>query len=85
MQKPFVFVGQNGDACFCVMIALENDFGSFPSRFWDDFLSKMVEVLQVIAALETLPASNSSVFFYLFLVIAVVCFWFCLFLSGVWM
>ena len=25
MQKPFVFVGQNKDACFYVMIALETD------------------------------------------------------------
>ena len=41
MQKPLVFVGQNEDACFCAMIALEIDFGSifdrFWVRFWNDF------------------------------------------------
>ena len=41
VQKPLVFVGQNEDACFCAMIALEIDFGSifdhFWGRFWSDF------------------------------------------------
>ena len=27
MQKPLVFVGQNEDACFCAMSALEIDIG----------------------------------------------------------
>ena len=34
MQKPLVFVGQNKDACFYVMIALETDSGSILGRFW---------------------------------------------------
>ena len=41
VQKPLAFVGQNEDACFCAMIALEIDFGSifdyFWDRFWNDF------------------------------------------------
>ena len=34
MQKPLVFVGQNKDACFYVMIALETDSGPILGRFW---------------------------------------------------
>ena len=41
VQKPLVFVGQNEDACFCAMIALEKDFewifDHFWDRFWNDF------------------------------------------------
>ena len=34
MQKPLAFVGQNKDACFYVMIALETDSGPILGRFW---------------------------------------------------
>ena len=34
MQKPLVFVGQNKDACFYVMIALGTDSGSILGPFW---------------------------------------------------
>ena len=34
MQKPLVFVGQNKDACFYVMIALETDSGPILGQFW---------------------------------------------------
>ena len=34
MQKPLVFVGQNKDACFYVMIALETDSGQILAPFW---------------------------------------------------
>ena len=35
MQKPLVFVGQNKDACFYVMIALETDSGPILVPFWE--------------------------------------------------
>ena len=35
--KAIGFVGQNEDACFCAMIALEIDFGSIFDHFWDRF------------------------------------------------
>ena len=34
MQKPLVFAGQNKDACFYVMIALETDSGPILAPFW---------------------------------------------------
>ena len=34
MQKQLVFVGQNKDACFYVMIALETDSGPISVPFW---------------------------------------------------
>ena len=34
MQKQLVFVGQNKDACFYVMIALETDSGPILAPFW---------------------------------------------------
>ena len=34
MPKPLVFVGENEDACFYVMIALEIDVRSILDWFW---------------------------------------------------
>ena len=54
MQKQFVFVGQNKDACFYVMIALGTDYGSILAPFWHQIGPKMASksIKKVIEKLD---------------------------------
>ena len=41
VSKPLVFVGRNEDACFCVMIVVQLDFGSIFDDFWGCFWNEI--------------------------------------------